>query len=48
MSIYTDESPEVRAVSVSVPAAFSGTTGEEALLLCFRIAEQFAWGVFDE
>src|SRR5262249_35578086 len=48
MSIYTDDAPKVEAVSVSVPAAFSGTSGEAALLLCFKIADHLGWGVFDE
>src|SRR5258708_20018940 len=48
MSIYADDTPKVEGISVSVPAAFSGTSGEAALLLCFNIAEHFGWGVFDE
>lgn len=48
MNIYTDDAPETNSIGVSVPAAFSGTSGEAALLLCFKIAEQFGWSVFDE
>lgn len=48
MSIYVDDSPEVRVISISVPTAFSGSSGEAALLLCFRIADHLGWGVFDE
>src|SRR5436190_5326627 len=48
MNIYVDDTPEVRGISISVPAAFSGSSGEAALLLCFRIADHLGWGVFDE
>src|SRR3954467_11885776 len=48
MSIDVDDSPEVSGISISVRAAFSGSTGEVALLLCFRIAEHLGWAVFDE
>src|SRR3954468_2593914 len=48
MNIYTEDAQEIDSIGVSVPAAFSGTSGEAALLLCFKIAEQFGWEVFDE
>src|SRR5438270_903845 len=48
MNIYIEDAPEIDGIGVSVPAAFSGTSGEAALLLCFKIAEQFGWEVFDE
>ncbi len=46
--IYTGESDTIDSVGVSVPAAFSGASGEQALLLCFQIAEHLGWQVFDE
>ncbi len=48
MSIYIDDAPKVEGISISVPAAFTGTSGEAALLLCFQIADHLGWGVFDE
>lgn len=48
MSVYLDDSPEIRDISISVPAAFTGSSGKAALLLCFRIADHLGWGVFDE
>lgn len=46
-SIYTGEADTIGSVGVSVPAAFTGSSGEPALLLCFEIAEHLGWQVFD-
>jgi hypothetical protein len=48
MSIYVDDSADGRHITVSVPGAFTGSSGEAALLLCFRIADHLGWEVFDE
>lgn len=45
--IYTGETDAIDSVGVSVPAAFPGSSGEQALLLCFQIAEHLGWQVFD-
>jgi hypothetical protein len=45
--ISTGDSDTVDSVGVSVPAAFTGSSGEQALLLYFRIAEHLGWQVFD-
>ena len=46
--IYTGESEAIDSIGVSVPAAFTGSSGEQALLLCFQIADHLGWQVFDE
>lgn len=33
--IYTGETDAIDSIDVSVPAAFTGSSGEQALLLCF-------------
>jgi hypothetical protein len=45
--IFTGETDAIDSVGVSVPAAFMGSSGEQALLLCFQIAEHLGWQVFD-
>lgn len=45
--IYTGEADTIGSVGVSVPAAFTGASGEQSLLLCFQIAEHLGWQVFD-
>ena len=45
--IYTGETDAIDSIGVSVPAAFTGSSGEQALLLCFQIAEHLGWQVFD-
>src|SRR5438105_967445 len=45
--IYTGESDRLDSVELSVAAAFTGSSGKEALLVAFRIAQHFGWQVFD-
>ncbi len=45
--IYTGESDRLDSVQLSVAAAFTGSSGKEALMLAFRIAQQLGWQVFD-
>jgi hypothetical protein len=47
VQIYAGESDTIDSVDVSVPAAFSGASGDQALLVCFQIAEHLGWQVFD-
>ena len=46
--IYTGDSEAIDSIGASVPAAFTGSSGEQALLLCFQIADHLDWQVFDE
>jgi hypothetical protein len=45
--IYTGDTATIDSIGVSVPAAFSKSS-EQALSLCFQIAEHLDWQVFDE
>jgi hypothetical protein len=45
--IYTGESARIDSIEVSVPAAFSGANGKQALPQCFEIAQHLGWLVFD-
>jgi hypothetical protein len=45
--ISTGNSDTIDSIGVSVPAAFTGSSGERALPLCFQIAEHLGWQVFD-
>ncbi len=45
--IYTGDADNLDSVELSVAAAFTGSSGKEALLLAFRIAKHLGWQVFD-
>lgn len=45
--LFIGETDQINSVGISVPAAFTGASGEQALLLCFQIAEHLGWQVFD-
>jgi hypothetical protein len=45
--IITGDADTIDSVSLSVPAAFTGSSCEQALLLSFQIAEHLGWQVFD-
>ncbi len=45
--IHTSQTDVIDSVGVTVPAAFTGSSGEQALLLAFQIAEHLGWQVFD-
>ena len=46
--IYTGESETIDSIGFSVPAAYSKSSFEPALLLSFKIANHLGWDVFDE